>query len=391
MSYKFSRFLVNGKFFLLTLVLTQASLLGQIGPGTDDLTTNNLFDFDDFVYASESAVQLVEDIYELDTSASLRVYGDQLGSKITVYLDGNLIGGYNVRGTSIVDVNLPGPAQSGSFLFVYDVNDKLVYSSPVLYRTYHRGNVVESGNYGDNDPDMADVMFLFEHVFLGGPAPAEFEHGDVDYSGAIDLDDVMALMDHINGGSTYQDPRADVLFDGSILVMNNEEPEGPIGPGPTTAPAAARKSTPPRRGQGAVPVCLDGNPRTKEWFWPDCVQCLAGGKKVGLVSWGPRNPDDVPTGSNSCFARYLTCPDGTVKLVGKCVFGDGLNSWEIAGGVIKHTCKNRGNDETFLGITFKECGTVMFKTNIATCDQTICLDPDGDGIMDLELEVDLEL
>ena len=318
--------------------------------------------------------------------------GDNIDGPVSVFLDRTQLGSFKVQGTQELLVEFPGSAaQVGSFLRAFDSSGSLLFQSAILHMTYARGNVVEEGEYCDNRPDMEDVLFLYEHVFSNGPAPAVFEQGDVDASGRIDVEDVLILHNFVLDQPIGRRPRIDMTSNGRMFVMNVEVGETADADQDEQQAAGGGKSTPPQPGQGAVPVCLDGDPRTKEWAWPDCTVCLEEGKKIKLYSWGPADPNERPTGANSCFQRTLECPDGTSKQVGKCVFADGLNSFEIDGCILTHTCKNRGDEEDYGGHTFKECGTVTFKTDIKTCKQTICLDTNGDGVTDHVVEAGLEV
>jgi hypothetical protein len=45
--------------------------------------------------------------------------------------------------------------------------------------------------------DIDDVVFLIQYIFASGTAPDPIEKGDVDVSGAIDIDDVVFLIQYI--------------------------------------------------------------------------------------------------------------------------------------------------------------------------------------------------
>ncbi len=57
---------------------------------------------------------------------------------------------------------------------------------------------------GDTDNsgavDVDDVVFLINFIFGGGPAPDPYERGDVNCNGWIDIDDVVYLIQYIFGG-----------------------------------------------------------------------------------------------------------------------------------------------------------------------------------------------
>lgn len=383
MSIKLSHWIICSSLIFSTAMMVPTHSMGQF-KADDAPPVDLVVDVDAFLESFDAGIQLVEDIYQNDVVASLRVQQERIGDMVSVFMDDVHLADFAVENTTTMRIELTEPAQVGSFLKVYNPEGKIVYQSPVLHMTYHRGDVVGTAEYGNQLPDIEDVRFLYNHVVLGGPAPENFDHGDVDDSGKIDINDVMILANFVFDHDSEIKPRCDVLNDGNLLTLNEEvlETEG----GQDEGDGNAGKSTPPQPGQNAQPICLDGNPLTKEWFWPDCTECLAGGKKVMVFSIGPRDPNQVPTGANSYFWRVLVCPDGTVKEVGRCVFADGLNSVTYGDGTITHTCKNRDNPEPYEGCMIQECGSVTFKTDLATCEQTVCVDKNGDGVVDLELK-----
>jgi hypothetical protein len=50
---------------------------------------------------------------------------------------------------------------------------------------------------GDGEVDAADVVFLLNYLFAGGPAPAPLEVGDADCSGEVDVADVIFLLNYL--------------------------------------------------------------------------------------------------------------------------------------------------------------------------------------------------
>ncbi len=52
----------------------------------------------------------------------------------------------------------------------------------------------------DSAVDIDDVVYLINYIFGGGPAPASEELADVDCSGNVDIDDVVFLINYIFGG-----------------------------------------------------------------------------------------------------------------------------------------------------------------------------------------------
>jgi len=60
----------------------------------------------------------------------------------------------------------------------------------------------DDGIRGDADgsgggPNIADVIYLVQFIFFGGPAPPCFEEGDVDGSGSINVADAVYLVQFI--------------------------------------------------------------------------------------------------------------------------------------------------------------------------------------------------
>jgi hypothetical protein len=69
-----------------------------------------------------------------------------------------------------------------------------------------RITALECGEYVCGDPDgnwavdIDDVVFLINYIFAGGPAPDPMETGDVDCSGGLDIDDAVYLINYIFAG-----------------------------------------------------------------------------------------------------------------------------------------------------------------------------------------------
>jgi len=61
-----------------------------------------------------------------------------------------------------------------------------------------RGNV--DGQFGET-PNIADLVYLVDYMFFGGPAPPCFEEADVNGSLSLDIIDLVYLVDFMfNGG-----------------------------------------------------------------------------------------------------------------------------------------------------------------------------------------------
>ncbi len=62
--------------------------------------------------------------------------------------------------------------------------------------------------------DIDDVVYLINYIFGGGPAPVPLAAGDADCSGNIDIDDVVYLINYIFGGGPAPcDPDGDMILD----------------------------------------------------------------------------------------------------------------------------------------------------------------------------------
>jgi hypothetical protein len=71
------------------------------------------------------------------------------------------------------------------------------------------------GDVDDNGLlDIEDIIALINHIFGGEPAPPPWLRGDIDCSGAIDIDDVVYLIYHLYGdGPDPCDPDGDYIPD----------------------------------------------------------------------------------------------------------------------------------------------------------------------------------
>jgi hypothetical protein len=62
--------------------------------------------------------------------------------------------------------------------------------------------------------DIDDVVYLINFIFAGGPEPDPYESGDADCSGAVDIDDAVYLINFIfAGGHDPCDPNGDLVPD----------------------------------------------------------------------------------------------------------------------------------------------------------------------------------
>jgi hypothetical protein len=61
-----------------------------------------------------------------------------------------------------------------------------------ISKSFSRGDV-----NGDGEIDLADVVFLVNYLFIGGPAPSPLEVGDANCSGEVDLADAIFLINYL--------------------------------------------------------------------------------------------------------------------------------------------------------------------------------------------------
>jgi hypothetical protein len=329
----------------------------------------------------DSAVQLATSLFERDEVASFVVLKDSGAGTNLVYLDGSLIGTFSVNVGDTYNVPIPTTAKAGSQVDVFAGDGTLLRSVSVLERTYYRGNVLYSSFYGESPADLVDVVFLYNYVFNGGPAPSNLVHADVDGSGIIDVTDVLKLYFHVTGAITYDMPLGDIRYDGSLTTSN-------MFLASTVDDWSNGISNPPKKGEGAKDVDLDKNPKTTEWTFPCTHQwCGAGFPQYSTMStaWGPRNPGPgvVPDGANSSFIWMLYCvsfatgqPVVSHKPIGKCMWPNGRNHRSVANGHAIYTSYNPDKIPPGPGGVNKE---YKFDTNLATCVLTITLDNDGNG------------
>lgn len=72
-------------------------------------------------------------------------------------------------------------------------------SKSFTYQNYVCGDV----NASNGDPDLSDVIYLVNFLFMSGPTPVNMNAADVNCSGDVDLSDVIALVNYlfIGGGA----------------------------------------------------------------------------------------------------------------------------------------------------------------------------------------------
>jgi phosphoribosyl-AMP cyclohydrolase len=89
-----------------------------------------------------------------------------------------------------------------------------------IYEIWLAGECGKCKEYicGDTDGsgavDIDDVVYLINYIFAGGPEPIPYESGDADCSGAVDIDDVVYVITYIfSGGPAPGDPDGDGVPD----------------------------------------------------------------------------------------------------------------------------------------------------------------------------------
>ncbi|MEM7305830.1 MAG: hypothetical protein AAF682_04135 [Planctomycetota bacterium] len=343
----------------------------QEDPG--DVTTEEFL-----LMVHDDPAALAEPLYEGSTEVCVTVSFEPL--VVALALDGEVFTELLVKPGDRAAVPLPGKVVVGQELHLLDaLTGELLAVDPVQHRTYPRGNVVYSGAYGASQPDLDDVVYLAEYLFYGGPEPLHPLAGDVQGDGLIDVQDVFVLYDYILGLPNPVLPEVDLLFDGSpfeIRTFTSNEEEGDW---------SGEIHAPPRKGEGAKPANLDGNPKTKEWTFPCTAKPVQGkpGYFTITVCYGPRTPGTTPSGGNSALIQRFVCilpnPSGPWwwpftlewKPIGQCMFPCGDNEFITPGLVSREriwTSRNPDNNDTW-----------RYTFNIDTCKIVIERDHDGDG------------
>lgn len=106
---------------------------------------------------------------------------------------------------------------------------------------------------GDNQgPDISDIMYLVNHLFLQGPAPVDVSAADCTGDGYLDISDITALVNHL-----FVDFRACVC----VSLLDH------------TDSSSSCLSYPSRRADGSENFfeCLDNPPDTTEYMYAEWV------------------------------------------------------------------------------------------------------------------------
>lgn len=293
-----------------------------------------------FIAQLENSVLLDAPLYQADTEFSLRSTDRNRWVELR-------IGTTRVPNTLLLKdvqttVVLPSPARVGTRLEIFDARtDELLLAAPVQHLTYHRGNVLYVGNYGDSLPDLLDLAYLTDYVFANGPAPPNLTAADLQGDGVIDALDVADLKAFVEDPTLDDPPRADMLKDGTSITIRDLSSTGEES-------WNGELHAPPRKGEGAKPLDLDGDPKTPEWVFP-CTfsdlgaSALMNGYSTVITAWGPRGEDEgeTPDGENTSLIRFLVCeippvteggkPGFSLKPIGKCGFPCGENAYGTVG------------------------------------------------------------
>ncbi len=141
-------------------------------------------------------------VTKLSTSGSSLIYSTYLGGSSGDDGHGIAIDGggcaYVTGGTSSTNFPTQDPYQT-------DQGDYDVFVTKLCGSLYICGDADAS-----EAVDIDDVVYLIQYIFAGGPAPDPLESGDADCSGDVDIDDVVYLIQYIfAGGNAPCDPDGD--------------------------------------------------------------------------------------------------------------------------------------------------------------------------------------
>lgn len=100
----------------------------------------------------------------------------------------------------------------------------IIFTGNLIADEYPPGDADGSGAV-----DIDDVVYLINNIFAGGPAPVTLEAGDADCSGDIDIDDAVYLIAYIFSGGlepcAYENPTGSVVgHSGCISFDFHSEP-----------------------------------------------------------------------------------------------------------------------------------------------------------------------
>jgi astacin len=99
-----------------------------------------------------------------------------------------------------------------------------------IWDAVYQGSYVNGDADGSGAVDIDDVVFLIEYIFAGGTAPVPYDAGDADSSGMIDIDDVVYLIEYIFAGgpppassSGSPSPTKTIVGNAGLAVIDNTD------------------------------------------------------------------------------------------------------------------------------------------------------------------------
>ncbi len=163
-----------------------------------------------FGVPSENNVHHADSILLSDTSMTVQA---DPGSYVGISMGGELHGAGYIDNSGSVTIPITEFDSVGTADIVVSGQNRVPYVSTIQVvsgtNTYVCGDVEISGAV-----DIDDVVYLISFIFSGGQGPDPYESGDADCSGAIDIDDVGCLIAYIfSGGNAPCDTDADGVLD----------------------------------------------------------------------------------------------------------------------------------------------------------------------------------
>jgi len=178
-------------------------------------------DFQFRVYGSPSNLRLDKDEWILRTTTStsytLNIVTTDLpsGTQLIPYQDtlaakggtppykwkvdsGNLPNGLSLD--SLTGVISGTPLLADSFGFTVKVTDASVpqkTDTQQLYIKIEPGSFARGDVNRDGEIDAADVLYMINYLFVGGPEPIPWESGDVNCDGIVDITDAVSLINYL--------------------------------------------------------------------------------------------------------------------------------------------------------------------------------------------------
>ncbi len=109
----------------------------------------------------------------------------------------------------------PTPATTGTYSFATGVSDGAAADECTVNVTLVDGSTVECGDVDASGAvDIDDIVYLIAYVFQGGPEPLILSTGNVNCAGGADIDDVVYLINYVfSSGLAPCDPGGDGIPD----------------------------------------------------------------------------------------------------------------------------------------------------------------------------------